>query len=168
MALVCLVSFKSKTTVLAFLLETEVGGQRGWSSLSHVDAQLPNNTLLKYNLYHKKSPLFMYTPLKQKIISERITLIEQHSSTRLCSPAPPSTFPASCQLGSGWWTCIMLWKEQILWLFTGTGYFGLSQCLNLGPNIFEWLFEELFDSNYSAALTILSPSPFSYPIERKP
>lgn len=59
-------------------------------------------------------------------------------------------------------------RGQILWCFTGTGYFGLSQCLNLGPNVFEWLFQELFDLNYSAALTILSPFPSSYSIERKP
>lgn len=155
------VSFRSRSGLLVFHWR-----QRGWSSLFHVDQQLPNNTLMKQYLCHKKSPFFTYSLLKQRIISERVTLLEQCCSTRLCSPAPPSTFP-ECQLRSGYWTRIMPWKKGTCY-FTGMGYFGLSQCLNLGPVIFEWLFQELFGSSDSALPTILSPFPSRYPIERKP
>lgn len=59
-------------------------------------------------------------------------------------------------------------KWNILYYFTGIGYFHFPQCLNLGPVIFEWLFQEFLAQATQLYWQFSLPSPPDTPLKENP
>lgn len=104
----------------------------------------------------------MYGLLKKKVIAERISLISTGWAMLVLQAL---SLMHISQVSSQY----TLERGQILCFFTGTEYFALSQCSNLGPRVFWWLFQEFFTQTTQLYWQFSLPSPApSYPLQKNP
>lgn len=101
----------------------------------------------------------MYGLLKKKVIPERISLISTGWAMLVLQAL---SLMHISQVSSHY----TLERGQILCFFTGTEYFALSQCSNLGPMVFWWLFQEFFTQTTQLYWQFSLPSPPATPFKK--